>query len=108
MKYCIAKHQEDISLNPLEYLMDENDVMLEFETKDLALNYLNEITESDLTIEEWDDENGVFILPSENCPKCGSHNVRDDFDFPDTMRCCENCGADYNSEGELVFDPDEV
>ena len=107
MKYCIARFQEGVCLNPYEYLLDDNNVMLEFDTKQMAVDHLNKATQSDLTLDQWQDE-GVYIEPAEQCPNCNSHNVRDDFDFPDTMRCCESCGADFNIEGELTFDPNSL
>lgn len=39
------------------------------------------------------------------CPVCGSTNTRPDFDFPDTMGCCESCGADFTHEGDITLDP---
>lgn len=42
------------------------------------------------------------------CPKCGSTNVRKDYDFPKTMRVCNNCFADYDITGEIIFDPDTL
>lgn len=44
-----------------------------------------------------------------NCPVCDSNDTRVDHDFPDTMRCCEKCGADYiGVTGEIIFDPREI
>lgn len=40
------------------------------------------------------------------CPVCNRHNTRSDFDSPDTMRCCDDCGADYLIDGiEVTLDP---
>lgn len=40
------------------------------------------------------------------CPVCNRHNTRPDYDFPESMRCCEDCGADYVVDGmEIVLDP---
>jgi hypothetical protein len=40
------------------------------------------------------------------CPVCNRHNTRPDFDSPDTMRCCDDCGADYVVDGmEVTLDP---
>lgn len=44
----------------------------------------------------------------ESCPICISTNIREDFDFPDTMRCCNDCGADFTIEGEVIFDPSKI
>ncbi len=40
------------------------------------------------------------------CPVCNRHNTRPDLDSPDTMRCCDDCGADYLTDGmEVTLDP---
>ncbi len=40
------------------------------------------------------------------CPCCNKKdNVRKDFDFPKTVRCCDNCGADFMTNGEIIFNP---
>lgn len=36
----IARHQEGISLNPLEYLLDENGSEMEFQNKSEAIEFL--------------------------------------------------------------------
>ena len=42
----------------------------------------------------------------EECPVCNRHNTRPDFDSPETMRSCEDCGADYLTDGmEVTLDP---
>lgn len=43
----------------------------------------------------------------ENCPICIGTNIREDFDFPDTMLCCNDCGADFTIDGEVLLDPTE-
>lgn len=42
------------------------------------------------------------------CPCCNSTNIRKDFDYPKTMRCCNKCGADFDIYGEITFDPREL
>ncbi len=43
------------------------------------------------------------------CPVCNRDNTRPDYDFPDTMRCCDDCGADYMSaDGEIILDPRKI
>jgi transcription initiation factor TFIIIB Brf1 subunit/transcription initiation factor TFIIB len=44
----------------------------------------------------------------ENCPICISTNIREDFDFPETMLCCDDCGADFTIDNEVLFDPTEL
>ena len=43
----------------------------------------------------------------ETCPICIGTNIREDFDFPQTMLCCDDCGADFTIDGEVTFDPRE-
>jgi hypothetical protein len=41
------------------------------------------------------------------CPSCfDDRKTRKDFDFPDTMGCCDRCGCDFLVDtGEIVLDP---
>jgi hypothetical protein len=49
------------------------------------------------------------IKSPENCPHCGSDNTRLDYDFPETMSCCDTCLCDYITEtGEVTLNPDEL
>jgi ribosomal protein L37AE/L43A len=43
------------------------------------------------------------------CPVCNSHNTRQDYDYPETIRCCDECGADFIEEtGEIILDPGNI
>jgi len=42
------------------------------------------------------------------CLVCGSEKTRPDIDFPDTMMCCEKCGAEWNCKDEITFDSEDV
>ena len=43
------------------------------------------------------------------CPCCNrSANVRKDFDFPKTMLCCDDCGADFTTELEIILNPKDL
>ena len=56
-----------------------------------------------------DDEEvpyGEAISDQEECPVCNRHNTRPDYDSPESMRCCNDCGCDYVVDGmEIVLDP---
>jgi len=41
------------------------------------------------------------------CPSCHSTDkTRKDFDFPQTMACCDNCGCDFMiDDGEIILNP---
>lgn len=42
------------------------------------------------------------------CPVCKSTLIRKDFDYPDTMRCCKDCGADFDITGEIILNPKKL
>jgi hypothetical protein len=44
---------------------------------------------------------GLRVL---NCPCCNSVNTRKDYDF-ENMNCCDDCGADFLNDGEIILDP---
>ena len=49
------------------------------------------------------------VKSPKNCPHCGSSNTRLDFDFPETMSDCDDCGCDFITEtGEIILNPDNV
>ena len=45
---------------------------------------------------------------TKKCPCCEGKNIRKDFDFPKTMLCCNDCGADFMKDGEIILDPRKV
>ena len=49
-----------------------------------------------------------YGLKVKNCPICKRNNTRDDFDFPETMNCCDDCGADFLNDGEVILHPKEI
>ena len=59
----------------------------------------------------WGERPKPIIKKEMLCSLCKSKNTRKDFDFPKTMRCCENCGCDYIVDEktqefvEVVFNP---
>jgi len=59
----------------------------------------------------WQDENKQEInelretYKKISCPCCNNKNIRKDYDFPETMRVCKNCGCDFVvNENEEVID----
>lgn len=68
-----------------------------------------ELGDNLVSVEE-DEEVPFGEAPDDNeyCPVCNSNNTRKDFNFPETIRCCEKCGADYGSEEmDIIQDPRE-
>ena len=45
---------------------------------------------------------------SKICLVCGSSDTRKDLDYPKTMRCCNECGAEWNCMDEVTLNPMEV
>lgn len=39
------------------------------------------------------------------CPVCDSDKVRQDNDYPETVRCCDDCGSDFNEDKTIILDP---
>lgn len=58
----------------------------------------NTIAESDQIVKK---DKSKFV---EKCPVCGSVNCSPDLDFPDTIENCDNCGTEWNCEGEITYD----
>ncbi len=50
----------------------------------------------------------VRWLKTVKCPLCDSSKVRRDFDFPKTMKVCENCGCEFNTAGDITLDPKQI
>jgi hypothetical protein len=61
----IARHQEGISLNPYEFVMDDKNEVKKFKTDEEAVEFLNESFGTKLTKEELDEE-GIFIIDEES------------------------------------------
>jgi hypothetical protein len=58
----IARHQEGITLNPYEFLMEDDNINVKlFDNDESAVNYLNENLGENMTKEEW-DEKGIYIV----------------------------------------------
>lgn len=48
----------------------------------------------------------VKIKSPSPCPYCGGGNTRLDYDYPETMSDCDNCGCDFITDsGEIILDP---
>ena len=50
------------------------------------------------------DKYGMLL----QCPVCESKNTRNDFDFPDTMRDCDDCGSEWNIDNDIVLNGRDV
>lgn len=50
----------------------------------------------------------ISWLKTVKCPLCKSKKVRRDFDFPLNVRCCESCGCDFNTSGDILLNPNHT
>jgi len=62
--YIIARFVNNISLNGYEYVMDDNNEVMRFDTKENAVNFLNEKTGNTHTELEYYEE-GIYIESEE-------------------------------------------
>lgn len=59
---AVARHQEYITLNPYEFMLDgENGNVMLFENEAGAIDYLNENSKENFSKEEWEEE-GIHIV----------------------------------------------
>jgi len=61
MPKIIARHQENITLNPYEFIVDEKGNVKKFENDDEAVSFLNENSNVIQDKEAWDEE-GIYIV----------------------------------------------
>ena len=58
--YLIWRHQYNITLNDKEYILDEDNMVMLFESEQEAVDYLNEKNDLDYTKDQYEQE-GVYI-----------------------------------------------
>lgn len=44
----------------------------------------------------------------DKCLVCDSSNIRDDYDYPNTMQNCDQCGSEWNCELEVTLNAKEI
>lgn len=57
----IARHQENISLNPYEFVCEPSGEVKVFQDDDEAVNFINENSDVKQDKEAWDNE-GIYIV----------------------------------------------
>lgn len=62
----IARHEEGITINQYEFVLEENGEVKVFNDDDQALAFLNELAEVGQTKDEWAEE-GIYILDYKDC-----------------------------------------
>lgn len=49
-------------------------------------------------------EKGMLL----KCPVCNRHNTREDYDFPDSVRDCDDCGSEWNIDNDIILNAREI
>ena len=102
-----AKYDVIIYDHQTNKFLEENNVL----HKEISLRLVNDYQYRHLNNKIMKDKFKYIKITDEHkiCPVCGSDDTREDYDFPETMRCCEKCGCDYMSEdGEIILDPRDI
>lgn len=61
-KFIIWRHQEYITINPKEYLLDNHGKIMKFDTAEQAINYLNKHFKfPHLTEDAWKQHDGIYV-----------------------------------------------
>ena len=58
----IARYQNNISINEFEFVMNNEDQTLCFDNKEIACGWLNKNCCTNLTIEEWENNEGIYFF----------------------------------------------
>jgi len=82
MKYLIARAIEGVALNGNEYLMTEDNEPFEFDTREEAQKYIDEVVGD--SAEVWEVENVEELFPKQNPPDLGI-NVSESIKSGDKM-----------------------
>ena len=79
----VGRHINGITLNDLEYLLDEDGDVMEFDNKEEAVEFLKNAGFSDDDIEWF-----VFL---EKCPVCGEYVNEGELAWLGNVLCCKRC-----------------
>ena len=87
MVYVIGRPINGISINGLEYLLDENDKIIEFNDRDDCIKYITKnVTDSDPEDFLWEKEESEATT---TCGICNKAIVLSDYDYQfDCGSCC--------------------
>ena len=66
MKYRIYRHPEGISLNGKEFVLDEEDKVMLFDTETDAVKFVADDIEEYVTVQELEEDHGIFIEENED------------------------------------------
>ena len=66
MSYRIYRHPEGISLNGKEFVLDEEDKVMLFDTETDAVKLVADDIGEDVTVQELEEDHGIFIEENED------------------------------------------
>ena len=66
MSYRIYRHPEGISLNGKEFVLDEEDKVMLFDTETDAVKFVADDIEEYVTVHELEEDHGIFIEENED------------------------------------------
>ena len=66
MSYRIYRHPEGISLNGKEFVLDEEDTVMLFDTETDAVKFVADDIEEYVTVQELEEDHGIFIEENED------------------------------------------
>jgi len=61
MMIAIARHINGITINPYEYILNDDGDVITFNTKDECIQFLDEQTEVLQSEEQWEDDGIYFV-----------------------------------------------
>ena len=61
MMIAIARHINNITINPYEYILNDDGDAITFNTKEECIQFLDEHTDTLQSEEEWEDEGIYFV-----------------------------------------------
>jgi len=61
MMIAIARHINGITINPYEYILNDDGDVITFNTKDECIQFLDEQTEVLQSEEQWEDDGVYFV-----------------------------------------------
>ena len=66
MSYRIYRHPEGISLNGKEFVLDEEDKVMLFDTETDAVKFVADDIEEYVTVQELEEHHGIFIVENDD------------------------------------------
>jgi len=79
----VGRHINGITINDLEYILDDDGDVMEFDGKEEAIAFLKDHGVTDQDIE--------YLVFLEKCPVCGEFVSESELAWTDNILCCDSC-----------------